>query len=261
MNSELESELAAAEDYAPQRASVMAAVAAGSHRRLVRRRIASIGAITAGVVAIAVVTTVAIRPAQSPAGPAAPAAPTVDASGVPVENSVELTGGSSVEPTNVGQPAPVTGSGEGYPPGWTSELDELIGPFAIKVMDVADGYPGFADVRVDYPTRSVQVFFNGDLPAAVTALTSELAASGVGLVHIQTYSAEELEKAAETLSKAVMESGIKLTRMGPAAGYMAVELAGPKLSTDPALQAQVKEMAPELIGDIPVTFGPVLRSY
>lgn len=143
------------------------------------------------------------------------------------------------------------------PNGYTFELDQLIGGYAAELMTIGSKYPGYIDGGVNYLSRSVELYWRGDVPAEVQAFTSRMVKDQVGLTIIPVpYTRTELEAATKTVVQAVIADGIGLTTIRPALMKGEITFAGPKLSTDKKLQARVREIAAGLVGDIPITFIP-----
>ncbi|RIJ77157.1 hypothetical protein D1871_09420 [Nakamurella silvestris] len=105
--------------------------------------------------------------------------------------------------------------------------------------------------------QKATLFFNweGQVPQKAKDLAAEAAAKGIKITFILSkYTEAEIMAAAEPLVKELQRRSIDIYSIGPAANYTGLRLGGPELSYSKDLQAQVREIAKDFLGDMPLSF-------
>ncbi|RIJ77323.1 hypothetical protein D1871_07990 [Nakamurella silvestris] len=125
----------------------------------------------------------------------------------------------------------------------------------------AKGLTGYVDAALHVPERSVTISWKGTPPAELTPLVAEAASQGITITFVAApYSDAELQSALEEISGPLADmanlrlEGHAIDMIGLAEGHTGLAIAGPLASTNPETQAQIRAIAREAIGDIPIFF-------
>lgn len=152
-------------------------------------------------------------------------------------------------------PDPLLCFEEPGPNGWTRELQVLVAPFVTRIEAVGATSEDFGYAAPVWVPPGITVYWYGPLPAELDPIIADAAAAGVEVTHVDMpYREDELWQALRTLNRALSAEGISFNSMGPAHDYSGIQLGDTEVSSDPAAQAHIVELAKELIGDIPVSF-------
>ena len=177
--------------------------------------------------------------------------------------AVLITSPWSVATPNEMGPAGVPGSSECDGACITAEEESLLHAqetvlgFTERVHAVADGNEDFGGLGIGTAPLIIEVTWHGTVPPEVASILSEAEGAGIIVEYVSApYRLAELEEATSALNAALGERGIQVLTVGPSPGLSGITVGSTALLEDPEAQSRVRELAREVIGDIPVAFIP-----
>jgi len=115
------------------------------------------------------------------------------------------------------------------------------------------GYGAEGPAGAQKVTLSFQ--WEGKVPQEAKDLAAQAEAQGIKVTFvISKYTEDEIMEAAYPLVDELQRRKIDIFSIGPSNGYTGLRLGGPDLSYSKDLQAQVREIAKDYLGDMPLSF-------
>lgn len=140
--------------------------------------------------------------------------------------------------------------------GWSQAAQDKLGDWIAPIYEVIGSENGFGDFSLNYDNMAVEIFFQGDFPSNMTPIITAAEKAGVNIVKIEIkYGQKELEKFSKELFDNIDKAGIRsVSAIGPSPDYSNLEIEGPYITTDVALQQRIIDIAGE-ITSIPLSFA------
>ncbi len=139
--------------------------------------------------------------------------------------------------------------------GWTLAAQDRLAPVAADIYRHIAADRGYIDIGVNFSAEGIDVYYEGEISDPAQRIFEHYRSQGIPVQQVETaFGLEAFDKLAMQLWQAIEEAGHDVSRMRPNGSYTGIEIAGPAISRDAALQESVRAIAAPLIDDLPVTF-------
>lgn len=192
------------------------------------------------------------QPSGSQAFAAPVSTPTPAVAQASMNDVAAASGGDTtcVGPPRNGECFPTHGPG-----GWTLQRQDMLAAWADRAYMAVGRAPGFADMGLDFAHGGVIVYFRGAIPAKLAAIAARAKSHGVLIELVRArFGQYAYERDVDRLADALDAARIRWNSIGADGAYSRLEIGGPVVSKNPAVQARVRRIARDTIGNIPIAF-------
>jgi hypothetical protein len=140
---------------------------------------------------------------------------------------------------------------------WSQHEQDILDPWADRISALIGNDAGYFDLALDFTHHAVTVLYHGPLPGKLEAMVVTAREHGVGTQHFETGMGEqEWERLADALGDVLDKAKIDWDEITCDSTCGAMQVDGPEISTDRALQAEARKLAAPTLGYVHLDFIP-----